>query len=111
VSAQATISGRAEADLAHQYRWYLDHAGVEVAERYLAAFNATLSRLMTRPGLGRTRRFRAAELAGLRSLPVGGRFGVHVIFYRVVGRSLSVERVMHGARNLPRRLLEQPGAS
>ena len=109
MSVPASISGRAEADLAHQYRWYVDPAGVEVAERYLAAFDATLARLAARPGLGRARRFRAAELAGLRSLPAGGRFGVHVIFYRIVGRSLSVERVMHGARDLPRRLLEQPG--
>ncbi len=99
------ISGRAEADLTHQYGWYLENANVEVAERFLAAFDATVRTLAAHPSLGRKRKFRASELAGIRSFPVGDRFGVHLIFYRV-SDSLSVERVMHGARDLPRRLLE-----
>lgn len=100
-----SISGRAEADLTHQYRWYLDNANVEIAERFLAGFNDTAQRLAAQPGLGRVRRFRAPELAGIRSFPVGGRFGVHLVFYRGSGDLLNIERVMHGARDLPRRLL------
>jgi len=108
MSLRVSSSGRAEADLTHQYRWYLDNASVEVAERFLAAFDATVATLAEHPGLGRSRRFRAPELAGVRSFPVGGRFGVHLIFYRVTGQTLGIERIMHGARDLPRRLLETP---
>lgn len=67
-----SISGRAEADLTHQYRWYLDNAGESVAERFLAAFDATVERLRQLPELGRRRRFHDPELAGLRSLGAGG---------------------------------------
>ncbi len=108
MSLPLIISGRAEADLTHQYRWYLDNANAEVAERFLKAYDVTVGKLARQPGLGRARKFRAPELAGIRSYPVGERFGVHLIFYRDSGNALSVERVMHGARDLPRRLLEPP---
>jgi len=109
MSLPVSIAGRAELDLTHQYRWYLDNAGVEVAERFLAAFDDTVARLAEQPELGKRRRFQARELAGIRSLPAGGRFGRHLIFYRSGASALSIERVMHGARDLPRRLLEPPG--
>lgn len=108
MSVRVSIAGRAEADLAHQYRWYLDNAGTGIAERFLISFDGTVARLVMNPQLGRPRRFRAPELAGIRSLPVRGSFGVHLVFYRVGERELSIERVMHGARDLPRRLLEAP---
>ena len=103
-----SISGRAEADLTNQYRWYMDNAGESVAERFLAAFDATVAQLARVPELGRLRRFRDAELAGLRSMAVGRRFNAHLIFYRCSETSISIERVMHGARDLPQRLLEAP---
>jgi len=102
------ISGRAEADLTNQYRWFLDNAGVGIAERFLRAFDATVSRLARMPSLGRLRRFHAPELGGMRSFPVGGGFGSHLIFYRLTEEVLSIERIMHGARDLEPRLLEPP---
>jgi len=108
MSASVSIAGRAEADLTHQYRWYLDNAGVKVAERFLEAFDGTVARISKHSELGRLRNFRAPELAGIRSVAVGGSFGVHLIFYRTTRTELSIERVMHGARDLPRRLLESP---
>ena len=105
---RVSVSERAEADLTHQYHWYPDNAGGEVAERFLEAVDSTVARLAKHPRLGRPRRFRAPELAGIRSLPVGASFGVHLVFYRVSLRELSIERVMHAARDLPRRLLESP---
>lgn len=107
---KASLSGRAEADLTSQYRWYLSNAGEQVAERFMSAFDATIERLAKSPDLGRSRRFRDQELAGLRSLAVLGRFGSHLIFYRCSEAGVSIERVMHGARDLPQRLLEAPAA-
>jgi toxin ParE1/3/4 len=45
----------------------------------------------------------------LHSFRVEPPFNVHLIFYRVVDDALFAERLMHGARDLPRRLLEPPG--
>jgi plasmid stabilization system protein ParE len=52
MSVRVSIAGRAEADLTHQYRWYLDNAGGDVAERFLAAFDATVARLKEHPQPG-----------------------------------------------------------
>ncbi len=43
MTLKLSISGRAEADLTNQYRWYMDNAGESVAERFLAAFDATVA--------------------------------------------------------------------
>ena len=104
----ASNSGRAEADLTNQYRWYLDQGGQEVAERFLNAFDTTIEQLLKMPTIGRLRRFRAAELQGIRSVMLGRGYRSHLIFYRIIGRTVSVERVMHGARDLENRLLEAP---
>lgn len=96
------------ADFDLEYRWYLREAGEQVAERYYAAVNSTLDELAHHPGLGRRRQFHHAELRGLRAFRLRRPFGVHLIFYRHTNSELFVERIMHGARNLPRRLLEPP---
>ena len=93
-----------------QYRWYLEQAGEAVAERYLSAVLATLRLLATQPGLGRRRKFRHPTLRGIRSFRLVAPFGVHLIFYRHDSAELSAERLMHGARDLPRRLAEPPGS-
>jgi toxin ParE1/3/4 len=105
---QFSISSRAEADLTHQYRWYLNNANGAVAECFLSAFNATVERLAQVPSLGRPRHFRTIELQGIRSLMIGSGFNSHLVFYRLVGDIMSIERVMHGARDLERRLAEPP---
>ena len=97
-------------DFDRQFRWYLEHAGERVAVRFLTAVTHTVEQLTRRPEIGRTRRFRHPELQGFRSFRVQPPFDAHLLFYRVVGSELSIERMMHGRRNLPRRLLEPPGS-
>lgn len=91
-----------------QYRWYLREAGEEVADRYLAAVLATLCELARHPELGRKRRFRDKVLEDLRLLRVNRPFNRHLIFYRHTASELSLERLMHGMRDLPRLLREHP---
>jgi plasmid stabilization system protein ParE len=105
---QPVISRRAEMDLAHQYRWYSDTASAGVAERYLTAFDATVASLLTAPDTGKACRFRSPELVGMRWRAIHAPFSAHLLFYRIHGAELSIERVMHGARDLPRRLIEPP---
>ncbi len=97
------------ADFEQQARWYVREAGEDVAKRYLQALEKTLLLLGEHPGLGRLRRFHHPQLQGLRSFRVAPPFQRHLIFYRFEASFLSAERVMHGARNLPRRLRELPG--
>jgi plasmid stabilization system protein ParE len=96
-------------DLQHQ--WYLKNAGESVAARYLAAVQATLRDLISQPGLGRSRRFRHPALLGLHSFRVQPPFHTHLIFYRHTESELFVERLMHGKRDLPRRLATPPDQS
>jgi plasmid stabilization system protein ParE len=93
-----------------QYRWYLREAGEALAERYFAAVLASLHFLRQNPGVGRERKFQHEALKGLRSFRVERPFHRHIIFYRSTETELSVERVMHGTRDLPRRLQEPPGS-
>jgi toxin ParE1/3/4 len=96
------------ADFELQYRWYDSQAGEQVASRYLLVVDQTLAFLAIQPGLGRVRHFRHPELQGLRSFHVEKPFDKHLIFYRHDDRLLEAVRIMHGARNLPQRLVEAP---
>ena len=93
-----------------QFGRYLVEANETVAERYFAALEATLEQLARHPGLGRVRRFDHPLLKDIRSYRVNPPFHKHLIFYRHNATTLFSERVVHGARDLPRRLLQLPGA-
>jgi plasmid stabilization system protein ParE len=110
MSARLVISQRAEEDLTRQYRWYWDHAGMEVAERFLAAFDASTANVTEFPATGRACRYRAPELTGMRWRAVSTPFARHLVFYTTSNDEVRIERVIHGARDLPRRLLESPSA-
>ena len=95
-------------DFELQAEWYVREADEEVARRYLQALDATLQLLGVQPALGRTRHFRHPQLKGIRSFRVSPPFDRHLIFYRFDRSTLYAERVVHGMRDLPRRLLEPP---
>jgi len=96
------------ADFESLFSWYVDKAGVEVAWRFQATLDISLAKLSIRPDLGRPRHFRHPKLLGLRSFLVERPFENLLIFYRANDQVLDAVRLMHGARNLPRRLREQP---
>jgi toxin ParE1/3/4 len=98
-------------DLEHYTAWYDHEASWPVAERYLQAVAATLSKLAEMPGMGRPVFFTAPELQGLRCLPVIRPFQKHLIFYRYDETAIYAERIVHGALDLPRRLMQPPGAA
>jgi len=107
MSLEISIALRAEQDMTLQYRWYLENADLDVAERYLAAVHDTILQIAELPELGVRRRFLAPELAHIRSVQVKKPFDRHLLFY-MAGNSIRIERVMHGARDLPNRLMEDP---
>jgi len=98
------------ADFELCFRWYAQEAAWAVAMAYLEAIDETLGLLASQPGLGRVRRFKDARLRGIRPFRVTPPFDSHLIFYRHGPTTLIAERILHGARDLPRRLLESPDA-
>ncbi len=94
------------ADMLKQVDWYREKAGPAVAEGCVNAVEATLQTLAKNPGLGRLRFQRWKELAGIRSWRIEHPYHRHLIFYRFDAETLMAERIIHGARDLPRRLLE-----
>jgi toxin ParE1/3/4 len=99
-----------DADFDLRATWYLDQAGETVAQRFRAALDATLHKLARVPSLGRIRHFRHPKLQGFRSMRVNPPFNKTLVFYRFDETTLFVERLIHGARDLPRRLLQPPDA-
>jgi toxin ParE1/3/4 len=88
------------------FSWYLDMAGVDVAWRFQAALDVSLGKIAISPDLGRPRHFRHPKLRDLRSCAVERPFRNLLIFYRANDEFLDVIRLMHGARDLPRRLIQ-----
>jgi toxin ParE1/3/4 len=101
-------SGYFWADMQRQVDWYRDRAGSDIAVGYVDAVQATLRQLAKAPSIGRLRFWDWPELAGIRSWRVQKPYQRHLIFYRFDDRMLFAERVIHGARDLPRRLLQSP---
>ena len=98
------------ADLDAQYRWYAAEAGEKLAWRYLGAVDWTVQGLAQHPDLSRPRHFAHPELRGLHSFDVAKPYHRHLLFYRHDETTLGLVRIMHGARDLPRRLRQPPGA-
>jgi toxin ParE1/3/4 len=96
------------ADFENLFAWYIDKAGEDMAWRFQKALDISLVKLSIQPDLGRPRHFRHPKLRRLRSFLVERPFENVLIFYRANDETLDAVRLMHGARNLPRRLIEPP---
>ena len=99
------------ADVERQFEWYAVNANWEIAERYLAAVETTCRLLARHPQLGPRSRFTHPRLRDWRFFVVFRPFQKHLVFYEVSGGNVVMWRAMHGQRQLPRRLLEPPGAT
>lgn len=98
------------ADVERQCEWYALNAGWGVAERYLAAVEATCELLGQHPHLGPTGGFTHPRLHDWRFFVVFRPFNKHVLFCEVAGNDAVMRRALHGQRDLPERLLEPPAA-
>ena len=78
----------------------------DVAWRYLVEVDAALEKLAAHPDLGWRRNFHHPELRNLRCWLIARPFHRHLIFYRHDQHTLEAVRVMHGGRDLARRLVQ-----
>ena len=96
--------------MAAQARWYARQRDEALALNYAHAVEATLEFLAQHPRLGSLCHYPEPQLADLRSYLVEKSFGRHLIYYRISGEELVAFRVVPGARGIPSRLLDPPGA-
>ena len=97
------------ADIALQADYYSRREDIALAERFTDAVKNTVKLLVAHPGIGKATDYANPKLAGVRLFLVQKPFDKHLIFYRVCGDTLDIVRIMHGLRDLPRRLLDPPG--
>ena len=84
---------------------YLNPFAEALADRFVDCVDHSLQLLARHPGLGHPGRYRHPRLAGLRLWPVAKPFGDWLIFYWDRPKHIHLFRLMHGARNLPHRLV------
>lgn len=99
---------RARLDLIEQFTYFAEREGVTLAERYLAAVDATFVHLAEHPRSGVAYNSGVAALEGVRRFPVRG-FENYLIFYSLQKRSIDVIRVLHGARDIDNLFAREEG--
>jgi toxin ParE1/3/4 len=87
------LSEYADEDLISIWSYVAERNPV-AAEKLIRRIDAACERLVDMPFMGRAR---GRRLRGLRSWVVGS----YVIFYRPVGATIKVVRILHGARDIP----------
>lgn len=81
-----------------QWVWYAENASVEVADRFLAAVESTLSILAEQPESGPAIQHFNDRLKGIRRFPVSGGFEAILLFYLADADGIELVRVIHGNR-------------
>ena len=97
----------AETDI-ERYAHYIAHDNDTAAAAFVTATEKVFRRLAQFPGLGRARKWRDPRLVGLRSRALPRPYSAWLVFYRETPTAVEIIRVLHGAMNLPSRLLEPP---
>jgi toxin ParE1/3/4 len=100
---------RAKLDLIECAVYLGDNAGPERAERFLAAVEDTLSRVLHTPEMASLRTFDNPRLAGMRQWAVKG-FSSYLLLYLPTEDGFELVRVLHAARDRDRILKEERAA-
>jgi toxin ParE1/3/4 len=110
VSLRVVQTPESLADIALQADYYSQRENIALAQRFTDAVKITVRLLANHPWIGKETDYAHPKLAGIRLFLVRKPFDKHLIFYRVCGDTLDIVRIVHGLRDLPRRLLNPPGA-
>ncbi len=94
---QVNTRESADRDLTAIWVWYVDHAGYEIADRFLEAVTQTLAVVGQSPDIGARI---GKHGAGLRRIPVGNGFGKYLLIYVRADGGIDLVRVLHGSRDL-----------
>jgi toxin ParE1/3/4 len=83
-----------------QWVWYAEESGIECADRFLAAVDATLRRVAEHPRSGRLLEPALHPKLPIRVVPVGSGFQSILLFYLASEDGVELIRVIHGSRDL-----------
>lgn len=103
-SARFIITSAAEFDI-DEHAAFIAGDNLEAGLRFLDAIELARDELAHHPEIGAQQEFDSPALSGLRIWPVP-RFERWLIFYRFEGDTVTVVRVLHSARDIPRALEE-----
>jgi toxin ParE1/3/4 len=106
LSIHVELSPQFRRDVIDQYCWYAEQQDEELAQRFRAAVTATLLLIREEPKIGPLCLIAAKSLNGMRYFRVEPPFDKLLLFYRLTDSSLQAVRLLHGMRDLPRRLRE-----
>lgn len=90
---------RAETDLIDCFGYIGEHGGLEAADRFLEAVDATLRLIAKTPGIGAPHETDKPRLEGVRCTRVS-KFKKYLLFYRSFDDRIELVRVLHGARDI-----------
>ncbi len=96
-----SIRPEADQDLDQAADFYAREANVDVALRFLAAFDAVCATLLKHSQSGAIVKVASPRLSGLRFCVVPG-FESYLVFHIPTPGCIEVVRVLHGARDLAR---------
>lgn len=99
MSSRVTQRPRARLDLLEQFVYFGEQAGVELADRYIAAVEGTCLLLADQPFSGVSYDAGIARLNGLRRMPVRGFFS-YLLFYLPGEEGIDLVRVLHAGRDI-----------
>lgn len=92
----------AKRDLIAQWVWYAENAGIETADRFLAAADSTATMLASQPEGGYRVFLTKPELKGMRRFHVTDGFEALHLFYFPLEDGIDLIRVVHGSQDLQR---------
>ena len=97
-----------DADIQLRSAWYTNKGGPALAIRFIDALEATVDNLELNPSRGRKPFPRDPQLTDLHAILLERPFQRLILFYRFTDEALTLERLIHGARDLPQRIRESP---
>lgn len=95
---RVVVRALARSDIAARYRWLVEEADRDIADRFLEATDRAFWHLAEQPGIGSALAARNPRLAGLRKWKVQGFPGV-LIFYEPRPHGVAIVRVLHAAQD------------
>jgi toxin ParE1/3/4 len=99
VNRRYVLKPKADLDVEVHADYLANHAGLEVALRFLSSCDQTFALLAKQPNIGWHSRLRHAALHGVRIFRVSG-FETMLILYRPLADGVEILRVVHGSRDL-----------
>ncbi|MDP2267170.1 MAG: type II toxin-antitoxin system RelE/ParE family toxin [Thiobacillus sp.] len=96
----------ANRDVDEAIAWYLSENAPQAALGLIDALEQAYAHIARHPATGSTRYAHELNLPGLRSWPL--KSYPYLVFYVELADSIDVWRVLHGQRDIPAWLLDQP---